>query len=356
MNSVSDARRASGFVLAVTLWMLAGIAIAVGALTLWAMAELADATGARERTEDALAMASTRETVLYLLATRDLTFAGLPVESLDEEARALRLVSEMAGMTREPRGGELALDGTRYRGIGETGFAIQDEAGLFSIAWPVDGGLDVFLDERGVSSRDVPALRDALLDYVDVDDLRRLNGAESREYERAGLPVPPNRRLLLPHEVFDVMGWDALREGGDHRVSAEELTTAYLGPANLNTAPPSLLPYWLPDCPRICDEFLRRRERKPWESGQEVEAILGIQLRGDETTDYRTVAGEDYRLTVWGRSGVPQRIHVRLTPTQGGAGPWSVLATYPISRRGDEPIQDTGSDLFADLPGGPTRR
>lgn len=355
MISASSGRREAGFVLAVTLWMLAGIAIAVGALTLWALAELADATGARERTEDSLAMASTRETLLYLLATRDLTRAGVPVESLDDDARALRLINEMAGMTTDPRGGELALDSSPFHGIGESRFAIQDETGLFSIAWPVDGGLDLFLDERGVSSRDVPALRDALLDYVDVDDLRRLNGAESREYERAGLPPPPNRRLLLPHEVFAVLGWEELRQA-DSRVSPDELTTFYLGPANLNTAPASLLPYWLPDCPRTCDAFLRRRETEPWRSGQEVEAILGIQLRGDETTDYRTVAGTEYRLTLWGRSGGAQRIHVRLTPLQAGAGPWSVLATYLVSRPGDESTQDTGSDLFSNLSGGSTRR
>lgn len=354
-STASSPRHAKGFVLAVTLWMLAGIAIAVGALTLWAISELADATSARERTEDALAMASTRDTLLYLLATRELTLAGLPVEALDDDERALRLVNEMSGMSVDPRGGELALDGEHYRGRAHSRFSIQDETGLFSVAWPGQAVLDAFLEDRGVPARDIPALRDALLDYIDYDDLRRLNGAEDREYARERRPTPPNRRLLLPHEVFAVLGWEAL-DRGDQPLSPDLLTTVYLGAVNLNTAPAGLLSYWLPGCPGTCDEFLRRRERDPWRSGPEVEAILGVQLRGDETASYRFVAGEYFRFTLWGRTGGAQRIHVRLTPLQGGAGPWSILATYPVPRPGDESTQDTGSHLFADVPRHPRRR
>jgi general secretion pathway protein K len=337
-----------GFVLAVTLWLLAAIAVAVAALTLWALSEVADAALERERTDDELAIFSTRESLLYLASTRALTLAGLPVERMGDEEHALRMLDDMGGLRRDPRGGELALDGTPYHGLGGIRFAIQDEAGLFSVAWPSDASIDGFLAARGVRSRRIPQLRDALLDYIDADDLRRLNGAERREYERERLPPPPNRRLLLPRELFSVMGWSQLEEG--ETIHEDELTAFYLGAVNLNTAPASLLPLWLQDCPRTCEAFLERRAVAPYRSGAEVEAVHGIQLPGDEAVNYRFLADEILRMTFWGNSGAAWRMHVRLTPLANGRGPWTVLAAYPVSRPSDDAIQDPGSDLLADLP------
>lgn len=348
MASKAGAAAERGFVLAVTLWLLAAIAVAVAALTLWALAEVADATLERERTVDELAIFSTRESLLYMASTRAPTLAGLPVARLGDEERALRMLDDMGALRRDPRGGELALDGTAYQGLGAARFAIQDEAGLFSVFWPSDAGIDGFLAARGVRPRRIPQLRDALMDYIDADELRRLNGAEAREYERERLPPPPNRRLLLPRELFSVLGWSDLEEGTT--IQGDELTTFYLGAVNLNTAPASLLPLWLQDCPRTCEAFLARRAQTPYRSGAEVEAIHGIQLPGDEAVNYRFLADETLRLTFWGRSGAAWRMHVRLTPLANGRGPWTVLATYPVSRPSDDAIQDPGSDLLADVP------
>ena len=51
----SGPRPASGFVLAVTLWILAGIAIAVGLMTLWSLQQLEQARLGHERLDDELA-------------------------------------------------------------------------------------------------------------------------------------------------------------------------------------------------------------------------------------------------------------------------------------------------------------
>lgn len=45
-----------------------------------------------------------------------------------------------------------------------------------------------------------------LADYVDEDDLRRIGGAESQDYENEGMP--PNRPLRSPRELCEVKGWD----------------------------------------------------------------------------------------------------------------------------------------------------
>ena len=76
-------RRARGFVLAVTLWLLAGIAVVVGVMTLWSIDRVRDANANRTGVEDRVAMASTRDTLIYIAATRELTVAGLPLKPID---------------------------------------------------------------------------------------------------------------------------------------------------------------------------------------------------------------------------------------------------------------------------------
>lgn len=337
-----------GFVLALVLWLLAAIAIVAGLLTLWALDQVSDAQRDRTGTEQQLAMFSTRDTLLYLAATRDKTVAGLPVRALDEEQRALRALEEFGAFSRDAIGGELPLDGTVHAGFGGTRFAVQDEAGLVSLAWPTSAFLDRLLAAWEVGERDAPRLRDALLDYIDHDDLRHLNGAEARDYERAGLPPPPNRRLLAPVELDRVLGWD---EGTfqRHDQVSEQATTFYAGPLNLNTAPPDILSLVLPGCPASCDALRERRRTTPLRSVGEVQSLLGIVLPGDPASDYRFAPSDELRLTLWGDSGAAWRIHVRLTPMADGQAPWVFLAAYQVSRpEPDDPPRTIDHALFAD--------
>jgi Type II secretory pathway, component PulK len=341
-------RAASGFVLAVTLWILAGIAIAVALMTLWARSQVEEAHIGRERLQDELAFFGTRDTLLYLAATRELNRAGLPVEPMSEEARALQRLSEFGGLSHDPVGGELRLDDAPYLGLAGTRFSLQDEAGLYSVVLPPARSIERLLEGHGVEPERIPGLRDALLDYLDADDLRRLNGAERREYERARLPPPPNRRLLTPGELARVMGWERLPREQLERLVAH-ITPYYAGATNLNTAPESLLPVWLDGCPETCARLVAERRRAPFRNGYEVQDRLGIVLPGEPGVDYRFLADEGLVMTLWGRTGIAWRMHVRLTPLAAQRGPWSILAAYPIPRpRTDELPADTGSALFAD--------
>lgn len=341
-----------GFVLALTLWILAAIAVVVGLATLWALDAVRDAGADRARTEDLVAMRSTRDTVLYLGATRELTRAGLPVDPLADDQRARRLLDDLGGFDVEPRGGELRLDGQAYAGIGGTRFALQDEAGLVSLVAPSPARLDRLLEVAGVRADERPRLRDTLLDYMDADQLTRLAGAERADYERARRPPPPDRQLLLPVEAMRALGWDALPASLQASL-ADEGTTFEAGPVNLNTMPRAALPFWIPGCPATCDLLVERRVRLPFRSGREVEQALGMRLPGDAFADYRFLASETWRITLWGRSGAAERIHVRFTPVSDSAAPWSVLAAHPAPRPPDDAtVQQTGSDLFADAPPG----
>ncbi|HEY0309785.1 MAG TPA: type II secretion system protein GspK [Luteimonas sp.] len=348
------ARLQRGFVLAMTLWILAAMAVVVGLLTLWALDAVRNAAGEREQVEDLLSMESTRDTLLYLAATRATTRAGLPTEPLGEAERARRLLDDFGMFSTEPRGGELALDDQPYQGLGHARFSLQDEAGLFQLAVPRPEELQRLLRSQGVPQEVVPRFTDALLDYTDADDLRRLEGAESREYRREGRAAPPNRRLLVPIELARVLGWDALPEAARGRLPGDA-TTFVSGAVNLNTMPEALLPAWVPGCPENCRRLVERRKRVPFASAREIELLLGTPLPGDTAVDYRFLAADTLRLTVWGRSGVAWRIHVRFTPNADQRGPWSILAVHPVPRPPEDAIaQPTGSSLLADAA--PVRR
>lgn len=344
-------RPSHGFALAVTLWLLAAMAIAAGFVTLWAREQVHAATVDRERLEDEIALFSTRETVLYLAATRDLTVAGLPTEALEGEERALRRLDDLGTLRNDPRGGEIRLDGQPYLGTTpDTRFALQDEAGLLALVVPSEGLIGGLLAYQGAPPESIPRLRDAFLDYTDMDTLRRLNGAEAREYEREGLPAPPNRRLLVPAESRRILGWSGLGKPGVAPLE-DILTTFYTGAANLNTMPRELLPLWITGCPEKCDLVASHRAQRPFRSSGEVQLIAGVRLPGDPDADYRFLADDTLRLTLWGRSGAAWRLHVRLTPLADQAAPWTVLAAYPVPRPSDHATaQSTGSDLLADAP------
>lgn len=254
----------------------------------------------------------------------------------------------------EPRGGEVRLDDQPYRGIAGASFSLQDEAGLFQVAVPRPEDLARLLRSQGVPPEVVTRFTDALLDYTDADELRRLEGAEVREYRRDGRAAPPNRRLLVPSELARVLGWEALPETARARLP-ELVTTFESGAVNLNTMPEALLPAWLPGCPETCRRLVARRRQVPFASGREVELLLGVTLPGDSAIGYRFLASDVLRMTVWGRSGVAWRIHVRFTPIADQRGPWSILAVHPVSRPPEDAIaQPTGSSLFADAA--PARR
>jgi len=343
----AGARRAQGFVLAVTLWLIAGIAIVVGAMTLWSIDRVRDASVNRAGVEDRIAMASTRDTLIYIAATRELTVAGLPLRPIDPADRAKRLLDEFGALSHDPVGGELRMDGTPYAGLGGTTFAIQDEAGLFSLTWPNPFQLDQFLMAQGAERDQVPRLRDALLDYIDADDLSRLNGAEARDYTVGKREPPPNRRFLLPVEVLRVYEWWKLPVETRRRIP-EVTTTFESGAINLNTAPPALLPTWISGCPANCEALVARRARAPYRSGYELQTELGIRLPGDDLTDYRFMPSESMRFTLWGRSGEAWRIHVRLTPLADRRAPWAVLAAYPTLRPTPQDVQPIEDPLFTD--------
>lgn len=339
-----------GFILAMVLWMLVAIAVGVGFLMLWTRERVAEATRDRAEVDDRIALLSTRETLLYLAATVPVTQAGQPLSPIPEGELAARRLEDFGGFDRRPRGGELRLDGQPYRGLGGVTFAIQDESGLVPVAFPETSPVPRLLAAAGASARDVPSLVDRLVDYTDPDDLKRLNGAEARDYERAGRPPPPGRPVAHPRELSRVLGWEALPPAVMARAQ-DWSTSAYSGALNLNTAPLPLLAAFVEDCGTVCRDRLARRDTALFLSGRQFEEETAARLLGDRDTDFRNTPSEAWRLAFWGASGRAWRIHVRLTPLADQAAPWTVDAVYRAPRPdADDAPPTIPSPLFADAP------
>lgn len=341
----------SGFVLAVTLWILAAIAVLAAMVSMWALSGVQDASAYQDEVQDEIDGYGTTQTVLYLIATRDFTRAGLPVARIDRAEYAKRVLEEFGALRTDPIGGEMKLDDHAYEGLGNTRFSIQDESGLMTLsAFNVQSAqriVDAEPDLKAQGSR----LRDALLDFVDEDDETRTQGAEVAEYSATGLGQgPANRRLASPLEIRRVLGWAQLPAESLERTESR-FTPYYNGPLNINTAPAEVLASYLPGCPSTCNTVVSLREQDPIRNTDELQRRLVIQLPGTPETDFRTMPEGVLRVTTWSGSGHGWRWHVERTPEADKAGPWTILAAYPIFQTPRD-AESTGSPILAKAPTG----
>lgn len=89
---------------------------------------------------------------------------------------------------------------------GEVETRVSDEAGRIDLNFADEELLRALLIGAGAGEREADALKDAILDWTDQDDLRRLNGAEAAEYRAAHLPAPGNRPFAMVEELRLVKG------------------------------------------------------------------------------------------------------------------------------------------------------
>lgn len=339
-----------GVVLVVVLWLLVAMAVAAGMILLWSRERVADAQTARLGIEERIALIGARDTLLYLGARVPMTLGGQPLEPIPPGELALRRLDEFGAFDKAPRGGELRLDDAPYLVPGGIVFRLQDEAGLVPIALPVNAPLVPWLRAAGVPRRDHAGLADALGDYTDADRLRRLHGAEAREYERDGRPPPPDRPLLAVAELSQVAGFERLPAESLQALMATA-TTLESGALNLNTAPVALLEAVVDRCDPRCRQAIAARAAQPFLSGSDFEARTGARLPGDRDVDFRTAPSQTLRLTLGGHSGRAWRLHVRWTPLADREAPWRIDAVDLVPRPvADEPPTPIEHPLFAAPP------
>lgn len=195
---------------------------------------------------------------------------------------------------------------------------ITGEGGRLNLNWLLAGEdpvrLEVlrrYLGNKGIDLNERDRMIDCLLDWVDPDNLVRLNGSEdTQDYQ------PANRLLTRLDQLKTVMGWAEFTStpGWD-----DELTLNSGGPVDLMWASRDVLMALPGMTDTIIEQFLALRrgpddmdgtsDDAPWKSLEEVRASLGLSAEQFQQLG-GLVGFKDpvFRVVSVGRSGPTERV------------------------------------------------
>ena len=292
-------KKQGGFVLVATLWFLATITIVAAYFADRVGKSVESAVQSQRMADGMVEMANTRAEAVFHIATDGFSQWGLGLDPASA----------------------IALDDRPYRGSGKDIISLQDNRGLLNLNFP-----DLFLLGQLLSSFDVPpakhpALFDALADYIDIDNLRRLNGAEAPEYEAAKLPPPANEWLYSPHQLKSVYGWHDLDNLWNEGRFMPLLTTSRNGGFNPNTAPREILiALGGKDNKPLAEEILLQRKSNPALAVEKALALVrALSLDSESVLIFPSTS---VRMTQQSEA-VPWALEINLTLTpMSDASPW----------------------------------
>ncbi len=350
---MSRTRNDEGFVLVMTILIVMAIALGLAVFTEWVNGATNRAFELRQRVEAEQRIAEARADVLYWFGTQLLSPRGVELSALGGPSSTMTMSQEdrikqmlAGGSVVSQAATYLKLDDTQYRNRAGTLIRMQDSRGLMNLNFAEPDDVVRLLSAFDVPAESRAAMVPKLLDYIDTDDLVRLNGAERLQYVSAGRQPPANGLLRTPWEARSVMDWDRFDQlwKVDGGLPSATSATRTVG-ININTAPaPVLEAIGLP-AENVAKVLALRRER-PLENIGEMSALLGAVAAVDP---FRFLINptNSFRLTVQA-SGIPlkRELVVTLTP-QSTRGPWRIdyAIALPSSgaHAGDQP---TASEPF----------
>jgi len=306
---MTRARPQQGFMLVLTIWILAAITIAASYFAERGQKSLQLAQRRQANTAAQISLSDSRAEILFRLATTPFTQLGLGVAP-----------------------DVIALDDRPYS-TDDSVVRLQDTRGLLNLNAFVDDQMQRLLVNLGVPSALCPTLIDALRDYADTDDMQRLNGAESQQYREQGLPSPRNLPLVSPIELRNVIGWRNLPQaqvgaGLFDLVSADPSSKPILNP---NTAPWQVLMAVTGASQELTKAIVERRQLEP------VTAAMLDRMLGTHFDGIPALATGFPADTVRVTHEVPElpwtlRYNVKMTP-KGADSPWQITYFYRLERK-----------------------
>ena len=174
---------------------------------------------------------------------------------------------------------EVLPERKRELGRGSFEYTITDEDGKLNINGATQEQLkSVFLDS-GVEAEDVDTIVDSILDWIDTNDLHRLNGAEEdyyqsldKPYSCKDAPFEAIEELLLvkgmtteifygSHAVKKTSGAEKEEDEAGFSGVVNLMTVVGAGPININTSPEPVLTAVLGET--VADTIIPQREISP---------------------------------------------------------------------------------------------
>jgi general secretion pathway protein K len=175
----APAQKQSGVALVIVLWILLLITISTSAFTLMARMDSLEAHSILWSTKARLA------------AEAGLNIAVLSLRDPDDQTRLI------------PDGRPFMVN---YQDA-VVEVMVTDERGKLNINLAGEQELLQLFSSNGLEEDQAYLLTDAILDWIDTDELTRPNGAEIEEYESAGYQVGPgNRNFVMVEELLQVIG------------------------------------------------------------------------------------------------------------------------------------------------------
>ncbi len=176
---ISTAGRQRGIALVLVLWVLLLLTIITGAFALTARMDRLEANALLSGTQARLS------------AEAAINLAALALRDPEDETRMLA----------DGRIYELVVDGVAIQ------ISAVDERGKLDINAADEFTLVNLFSGNGMELVDAELLAAAVMDWRDVDELERVNGAEEDAYIAAGLQVgPANRPFMMAEELLQVIG------------------------------------------------------------------------------------------------------------------------------------------------------
>ncbi len=313
------------FVLVSTLWILTIMTIAASFFAVWTQRAVEQASALQSDLQADIDQRSSLSTLLFILATQRMTFAGVTTPHPD---RVRQITPKDAdpfggGLGFAPTGDEIGLDDRIYQGLGDTYFAIQDKRGLVGIN-DQDAILyaERLLQLLGIPDSERPPLLAKLQDYLDKDELHRINGAELKHYEEAEKIPPSNRPLRSPEEAYKILDWDKYPQLWDKQQLGQFASSLSGASPNLNTAP-ALVLQTLPGIDANgAARIVEFRRIYPLDSPERVSQALGFPIQLDPFSTM-FMASDYLRLTFWHKNSQRMRqVHIELTPFKEEQKPW----------------------------------
>ena len=180
-------RRQKGIALVIVLWILLLVTISTGAYTLMARMDQLEA-----------------HTVISGTRARMAAEAGINLAVL-----SLRDPDELTRLVPDGRPYEFQVQDVLVE------IQVTDERGKVDINAVDETTLTQLFQGHGLEGDNGLYLAAAVLDWADIDEMERANGAELPAYESAGLEVGPgNRPFLMIEELLQVLGmpWDLFKK------------------------------------------------------------------------------------------------------------------------------------------------
>lgn len=324
--------RDTGFVLVATLWTLAALAILAAAIDRSVAMDVERARLAKQSLQRQLDARSTEATLLYLLTTGRMNHRALLLEEEqvfgDQDNPAPAAEADVA---------QLGIAGDPYLGLGEVRFSIQDEGGLASVNAPRSPLLAAALRHAGVPRADIARMMPRIRDYIDLDDLLNLDGAERLDYRRRGLPPPANFPMASPLELRNVLDAKRLIAPAQWRRLRPLLTHGFPIGYNFNTMRPAIAAALLGLDAEGIRPLLEERAQRPVASLGQVGVLTGVYPELDPLLVFAVPSVRLRIATWWAEGGVRSVLGIRLTPR--GDSPWRKEYRY------SEPVEVDSEDV-----------